>query len=224
MSNTITWSQIESECGDYRAGFVATFRKYEGQDTDEKDGQGRTVKVTMSSFARHAGIADKTFQRWAGAAAAADPPRDRTREGVDRMPAEDKAKLAAELLADEDVAEQVVADKQARHNVTRAANEHYQRQATERTERTERKAAADPTDRSVDALLWVNRLGEAAERWARDGSEALRQVGPLPDSERYWLTGAVDRAEGTVRAARRYLELGNSEINTELEALLENGG
>lgn len=63
-STEISWAEIESECGDYRAGFVATFRRYEGQVTDEKDAQGRAVKVTVSSFARHMGIARATFQEW----------------------------------------------------------------------------------------------------------------------------------------------------------------
>jgi len=66
----ISWSEIESECGNYREGFVAVFRKYEGQKTDEQDAYGRTVKVTLNSFARHAGIAEATFRRWVKKAAA----------------------------------------------------------------------------------------------------------------------------------------------------------
>jgi len=49
--STIRWSDIEAECGDYRSGFIAVFKKYEGQSTDERDAQGRTVKVTAASFA-----------------------------------------------------------------------------------------------------------------------------------------------------------------------------
>jgi hypothetical protein len=60
----ITWSEIESECGNYRAGFVAVFRRYEGQPTDEKDARGRIVRVSMASFARHLGIDKMTFSRW----------------------------------------------------------------------------------------------------------------------------------------------------------------
>ncbi len=60
----IKWEQIETECGDYRSGFVATFRKYEGQPTDETDDRGRIVKVTVASFARHAGIPRITFHDW----------------------------------------------------------------------------------------------------------------------------------------------------------------
>lgn len=64
MDRPIQWSEIEAECGDYRAGFVTVFRKYEGQLTDEKDGAGRTVKVTATSFARHVGISEQVFLLW----------------------------------------------------------------------------------------------------------------------------------------------------------------
>jgi hypothetical protein len=110
MKLHVTWSQIEAECGDYREGFVAIYRKYEGMPTDEKDAQGRAVKVTMASFARHMKIPERTFMDWVSktAAAAAQPrQRDRTREAIDRMPAEDKAKLASDLMADPDVRERV---------------------------------------------------------------------------------------------------------------------
>lgn len=60
----VQWNQIVGECGDYREGFVRTFRRYEGRATDEGDGQGRVVKVTMASFARHTGIPEQTFRRW----------------------------------------------------------------------------------------------------------------------------------------------------------------
>lgn len=61
---TIKWGDILAECGNYRDGFVAIFRQYEGQPTDEKDAQGRVVKVTASSFAQHLGIDKMTFSRW----------------------------------------------------------------------------------------------------------------------------------------------------------------
>ena len=64
QSIPIAWGDIVAECGNYRDGFVAIFRRYEGQPTDEKDGQGRTVKVTTKSFARHLGIDAETFRRW----------------------------------------------------------------------------------------------------------------------------------------------------------------
>lgn len=60
----IRWEEIEIEAGNYKDGFVALFKKYEGQETDEKDGQGNTVMVEAKSFARHMGIAPETFRRW----------------------------------------------------------------------------------------------------------------------------------------------------------------
>jgi hypothetical protein len=227
--NTITWSQIETECGNYRDGFVAIFRKYEGQDTDEKDGAGRVVVVTIASFARHVGISKDTFGDWVRRSDGR-PVRpvertatDRVHQGARNLSPEEKAALAAELLHEPEVAEKIIEDETARSRITQATDAHYRRKAVERADRTERKAADDGTDRRVNALVWVNRLGEAAERFYRDSNEALRHVGALPESERYWLTGAIDRAEATVRAARRYLELGKSEFDAELETLLENG-
>jgi hypothetical protein len=60
----IRWSEIEAEAQGFRQGLVALFRKYEGQPTDQKDGQGRVVKVTPRSFAEHMGIGEKTFRIW----------------------------------------------------------------------------------------------------------------------------------------------------------------
>ena len=62
---TVKWGDILAECGNYKAAIVSVFRKYEGQPTDETDGHGRTVKVTVTSFAAHMGIPEATFRRWA---------------------------------------------------------------------------------------------------------------------------------------------------------------
>lgn len=107
--STITWSEIEAECDGYRAGFVATFRKYEGALTDELDGQGRPTVVSQRSFCAHMGIPRATLQDWLNRVAGGQPPRDRdrTRESLDRMPLEEEAKLIAERLDNPEVAEQV---------------------------------------------------------------------------------------------------------------------
>jgi hypothetical protein len=65
----IRWTDIVTECRNYKAGFVATFRKYEGMTTDEKDGQGRPMKVSGNTFADHMGIPRETFKRWVRAEA-----------------------------------------------------------------------------------------------------------------------------------------------------------
>lgn len=111
MADIIEWSAIEAECGDFRDGFVQTFRKYEGQVTDELDGAGRVVKVTIDSFARHTGIPRDTFRRWLdlkpemrGAAAR----HLRAAKGfASKLEPEQKARLAEELLEDPDVAAQI---------------------------------------------------------------------------------------------------------------------
>jgi hypothetical protein len=134
---------------------------------------------------------------------------------------EDRAAAVRDLLTDPEVAAQVIEDKAARQTVGRAIGEHYRKAATDRTVRTERIANTDDVDRRTDALLWVNRLGEWAERGAREGDEILRHVGDLPAPEEHWLRGAIDRIEATVRAARRYLDLGRSEVDAELQNLIE---
>jgi hypothetical protein len=60
----ITWSEIIAECGEFRKGFVNTYLKHKGEETDERDESNRVVKVTESSFARHTGIPQQTFNQW----------------------------------------------------------------------------------------------------------------------------------------------------------------
>lgn len=50
--------------GDHKARHVAYFKSIEGEDTDEKNAQGRTVKVELKYYATLAGIAPETFRRW----------------------------------------------------------------------------------------------------------------------------------------------------------------
>jgi hypothetical protein len=109
--NQISWSQIEAECGDYREGFVTTYRRYQGQPTDEKDAQGRTVKVTAASFARHVGIAEPTFRQWVRASDPTVLPKPSDARGAERgalsrvrnMPPERQAELVDELVKDDPV-------------------------------------------------------------------------------------------------------------------------
>lgn len=112
----ITWDQITAECEGYRAGFVAVYEKYKGQTTDERDKSDRVVKVTVSSFARHMGIAETTFKRWVKGAkqvvtseerARMEAPRaKKTKQDVRRMPTEDRAEVLGELLQDNTVVEE----------------------------------------------------------------------------------------------------------------------
>jgi hypothetical protein len=73
---TIKWSDIKEQYEGLEVGFrervVALFRKYEGQDTDEKV-RGKVVLVSQRSFAEHMGIAQRTFSNWCGLANTAQP-------------------------------------------------------------------------------------------------------------------------------------------------------
>lgn len=212
----IMWSQIEAECGDYRAGFVATFRKYEGLPTDEKDAQGRTVKVTVASFARHVGIAEGTFAEWVKPRAR--PDRDHAgaaRRFARNLSTEDKAKLAAELLEDPEVVDQ----PEARRSVARAAIDAQHREQ----ERTERKRAADPTGRRMDQNIALLDLQGAINTFVRKANELLPNVGPVPASEHHWLTGEAERLD-VVTAEIRYLaDHGETRTDTELRAMTGGG-
>jgi hypothetical protein len=45
-------------------GIALVIRRYEGQVTDEVDSEGRPVRVTLRSFARHIGIPMATLRGW----------------------------------------------------------------------------------------------------------------------------------------------------------------
>jgi hypothetical protein len=82
--NTISWAEIDAECGPYRDRFVTVFQKYEGMPTDEKDAKGRTIKVSIPSFARHMGIAEPTFRKWVRSVSTTVLEEDRTKRDAIR--------------------------------------------------------------------------------------------------------------------------------------------
>lgn len=67
MSNEVKWADIRAEFDGLQVGFrervVRLFEKYEGHPTDEVV-RGRTVMVTVTSFAKHMGIKQQTFDGW----------------------------------------------------------------------------------------------------------------------------------------------------------------
>lgn len=155
----ITWDAITAECDGYRAGFVAVFRKYEGEPTDERDAQGRTVKVTLSSFAEHVGIPRQTFDRWVKNAkrSVTSSQRDRMEGRLGRRVAknpnvavEDKVGMLGDLMSDP--------------KVLRA----YREQQAPTVSEADAKAAAafakavtDPIARSASKLqvpMWLDQL------------------------------------------------------------------
>jgi hypothetical protein len=64
---TVKWSDIRAEFEGLEIGFrervVRLFEKYEGKPTDEVV-RGKTVEVTIASFAKHMGIKAQTFRDW----------------------------------------------------------------------------------------------------------------------------------------------------------------
>jgi transposase-like protein len=151
VASAIPWSQIEAECGDFRAGFVATYRKYQGQPTDERNGQNRVVKVTISSFARHMGIAESTFREWVGSTTREAPaPERRTqmdassaRRRIRQLPAEEKQALARELIEEqpEAMAQAIRADRKMANAAADAL-----------VESNHRAVGKSPTDPDLDAF------------------------------------------------------------------------
>jgi len=111
----VTWDRITAECDGYRAGFVAVYRKYQGEPTDEVDGSNRVIKVTAQSFADHSGIAASTFKRWLKAGeevttatvATSGPARTGqiARQAVksDKVSIEDKVGMLDDLMSDKKV-------------------------------------------------------------------------------------------------------------------------
>ena len=170
----IKWSEIEAECGDFRAGFVEIFRKYEGQPTDETDDYGRAVKVTVASFTRHVGISERQFGRWLAGemggqrADHLDTTVGAARRFASKLPSAEKAKLASELIADPDVAAEVVKSRDARDSFLDADFAHTREEAG-LPDLSDRVVEPMPMDHAYEA----SRLAERINAVVRD-YEAVR--------------------------------------------------
>jgi hypothetical protein len=179
---TIRWTDILAECGNYRNGFVAIFRKYEGQPTDEKDGQGRTVKVTARSFALHNGIHEDTFRRWIKSSTRRDLPRsknDLTRDVTRAARHEPEAVVDGIASAPKPTQDRIYHDLKLRRagvdNST--ANRKASQAATHQQLQPVRKAMA-----TADLVLCVQALQEAAEHLQKaisDGAVNSETVVPV---------------------------------------------
>lgn len=176
--NQIKWSEIEAECGNFRAGFVATFRKYEGQTTDETDAYGRPVKVTAASFSRHIGVHEDTFRRWVkmtGSARVMSQPR--TGRALQRDV------LRASRHAPESVVDGIMDAPEATQD--RIFHELKLRRAGIDTSEANRKAAkasaaeqTEPIRRGLELMglaLYVHQLEDVAE-----GLRQANEDGPIP--------------------------------------------
>jgi hypothetical protein len=196
--NPVTWAEIEAEAEGaqqgYRERLVEIFRRHEGQTTDEKDAQGRVVKVTIASFARHVGVPVRTFDRWVKDVRQTVTAEQRgqadhaaVRLATSRMASTDKAKLAVELAQDPDVAEEV-----SRSLVDNPDTEATVKRAVDESRASWRQDRPAPEDRParrpgvVPTLAgWFaasERIGHAIED-VRDADTRLRDL-TLDDEQR----------------------------------------
>jgi hypothetical protein len=145
----IKWSKIDSEVEEFQSGyrsvFVTIFKKYEGMETDERDGANRVVKVTVRGFARRYGIGETTFQTWVNQEVRPDLGRITPRTPSERALAEAASKAKAEAEAKAEKALEAQAKRSA--EAAAKALEHADRQqkaavVAERT-RVEAQAKAD---------------------------------------------------------------------------------
>lgn len=204
----VKWSQIEAECGDFRAGFVATFKKYEGQETDETDAQNKPVKVTVASFARHTGIAERTFRYWVnqGGRRLRDEPRDRTREEIKRMPPERKRELASELVdglpPDEraEIAKAAVKgiDSEGRSKVVKAVYDEAHREMDDDPAARRARGKAEETAFDLDARKCVRRAFAAI-------GDRIHVYGDVPLDE--WETQTLGHLQRMVDSLVRGVEM-----------------
>lgn len=223
--STITWSQIEAECGNYRDGFVATFRKYEGQDTDERDAQNRVVKVTVESFARHAGIPPTTFKRWVKTATSDVPTGlvgDRgqmetaiIRRAIRNAPPAEKAKLAAELIAEPEVAEQVVQDPESRVHVHKALDKQWSQTVPPRSFS---QTAENPHEAESDSVRLLIKL-RGADRALTDAAVLAQNIRGVSAKDAAMLEPVVERMRGLLDLISTGLNGGP--LDVELRALLD---
>lgn len=132
----INWTEIDAEVEEfqdgYRSGFVSIFKKYEGQETDERTAQNHPVKVTAEGFARRYGIDPRTFKRWLAAETGTTPVSDRHRgtiqdsinKAAEEAAAKAKAKaeaVAADQLAEALAAQEVKAETEAKRRALESA-------------------------------------------------------------------------------------------------------
>lgn len=138
----ITWTEIDNECGDYKAAFVETFNKYKGQSTDERTEQNKVVMVTVSSFARHQGIDERTFRRWikkseGSAQSVSSGQRDSmnrsaARKATKAMTPKQRAEIVEELEEDPEVAVETAKTRSRKVDEYKAGADHTKREMKSR--------------------------------------------------------------------------------------------
>lgn len=192
----ISWTEIMDECGNYRERFVTVFRRYEGQKTDERDAQGRTVKVTAQSFAEHVGIHPETFRDWLRKdrktqAAIALPARNRRAESIHRDP---QGTVADIMAAPDKVQDEIFHELKLRRagvDTSTAGRKAAEATAHAQTEPIKRAMA------STDVALGLAALSEAAEHLRN-----AREAGALTEESMGLYQVAIDAVQMELAEAR----------------------
>jgi hypothetical protein len=152
--------------------------------------------------------------------------RDQVSQALAEMPAEERAEVARDALADPDVADRVFnapdrrqpgsATATARGNAARA----FERSREEDARRSEQRSASDPAGRTMSERSAQQNIAAACDLFAKTVADEMRRAGPLQDGERPWLADAAARSGAAQAAVMQYVDTGRSEIDAALDDLL----
>ena len=200
MTNYITWAEIEAEIEaeitNYRDIFVAVFRKYDGQPTDEFDGNNRRVVVTARSFARLMRIPKDTFRRWLAERAQSVTPDEREQKDTRRAKT-DLRRLPPARKA-EIIHEAIKADPTVAAAASRALDERQAEAPKPRVRETGKQ------ERFTQAMAAMRRADTAL----RDFADAA-SGGQWTDTEAAAFEGALDQMHGVLDIIRTALRSGS---------------
>lgn len=228
----IRWVDIEAECGDFRAGFVATFKKYEGQPTDEKDKAGRRVKVQVASFARHVGIPERTFRDWVEQNGG--DRRDRAGQDLRRARSSIKRMSPAELIEIAEEAEEAVEEAVETGSIAAAEAAELREKAAQKRKRKPRTQTAKPAPSIEEQLTKVAMTASDSNFLMWKVMEDLDDVAPVRGEQQVRRLSRIDHARDAhdlgmrmAQALRRMVETDEldealwGELQAELQKLGE---
>jgi hypothetical protein len=164
------------------------------------DGVGESKAVNIASNTKAMATAIK-----------ADPvAAEAARTALAQRPAEERAQHVRQNLADPEIADKVIKDPETAGHVSRAQIRREQARVREGQEWRERNLPPETgnANRRLGERDAQVVLGQICDRFAKDLGEALPGAGVLAENERFWLTGARDRAANALAALSSYLEKG----------------
>jgi hypothetical protein len=184
--------------------------------------EARKHSMTYEQFAARPLKVDQiraTADHPRGGAAGTDGPPERI---VSNWTPDQKAEAAREILADPDMADQVLADQDTSHAAGAALVRKAQARVREGKEWRDRNLP--PETRDVNRRLGERdtqlALGQICDKFAKDIAEALPGAGVLAENERFWLSGARDNAANALAALSDYIQ--NGPLSDEAAEMLRN--